>query len=488
MLQLLQPIWLLAGAGIVVPVMIHLWNVKQGKVLKIGSVAFLQQSSKQQSRSLKISEWLLLLLRCLLILLLALLLAQPQWKQTIQPKDAKGWLVIERDNTNKIYGGYKPLIDSLLANEYELHSFEEGFPLFELKDSSSVKDTLTKYNDPYWQQAQQLSKTAVTIKPVYLFTGNHLNKFMAEKPALSGNIKWLSLIDTTTDTWIEAAYKTSNDSIRIITGSSTNKGTAYLTSDLAFTEGEAKDYSIDKSKSTIRLLSQTPVNIDTSTLTVVVYSDKYIADANYATAALKAIQQFTKRRIEVVVTNNTNKIPAKTNWLFWLSDEAPKLSNTSTKIIRYTAGKSDETFSWMGDENIGLYKIISSQTNGPILWKDGFSNPVLSSDSSNKNIYNLHTHFDPSWNDMVWNENFPGLLLKLILANNTTTAVKAEKDKRQIDVQQLSPAKNNNSTENITSTVVLKDITNIVWLIAFLVFVIERVLSFKTKKTKPTVG
>ena len=133
MLQLLQPIWLWASAGIIVPILIHLWHIKRGKTLKVGSIIFLQESSKQQSTSFKISEWLLLLLRCLLTILLAVLLATPQWNQSLQSKNEKGWLVVEKENFLETYHQFKPSIDSLLQSNYELHYFEEGFKKSDLK-------------------------------------------------------------------------------------------------------------------------------------------------------------------------------------------------------------------------------------------------------------------------------------------------------------------------------------------------------------------
>ena len=66
MLQLLNPIWLFAIGGIVIPLIIHLWNIKKGKTLKVGSISLLGESSRQSAKSLKLIDLLLLFLRCLL--------------------------------------------------------------------------------------------------------------------------------------------------------------------------------------------------------------------------------------------------------------------------------------------------------------------------------------------------------------------------------------------------------------------------------------
>ncbi|MEP6750371.1 MAG: BatA domain-containing protein, partial [Bacteroidota bacterium] len=63
MFQLLQPIWLFALAGVSIPVIIHLWNRKPGKTLKVGSVALVEENILSYKKTIKLSELLLLLLR-----------------------------------------------------------------------------------------------------------------------------------------------------------------------------------------------------------------------------------------------------------------------------------------------------------------------------------------------------------------------------------------------------------------------------------------
>ena len=89
-MQLLNAIALTAAAGIIVPILIHLWNVQTGKTLRVGSIALIKESVSHRARRLKISQWLLLLVRVALILLLALLLAQPVWQPQTQAAQPPG--------------------------------------------------------------------------------------------------------------------------------------------------------------------------------------------------------------------------------------------------------------------------------------------------------------------------------------------------------------------------------------------------------------
>ena len=90
-------------------------------MLKVGSIAFLQNSSKQYAKSFKINDWPLLLLRCLLIVLGSFLLAGPLWKKSTIKE--KGWLLIDKQGFNKGYNTYKPLIDSLMKDGFTFHYF-----------------------------------------------------------------------------------------------------------------------------------------------------------------------------------------------------------------------------------------------------------------------------------------------------------------------------------------------------------------------------
>ena len=103
MLQVLNPIWLFAIGGIIIPLIIHLWNVKKGKTLKVGSISLLGESSRQSAKSLKLIDLLLLLLRCLLLIILAIILAKPLWNSINTEKTKSAWILIEEENSKEIY-------------------------------------------------------------------------------------------------------------------------------------------------------------------------------------------------------------------------------------------------------------------------------------------------------------------------------------------------------------------------------------------------
>ncbi len=76
-MNFIEPILLWGALAVIIPIAIHFWHQKQGKPLPWAATQWLTEKQQQQSRGLRLDNILLLILRCLLLILLALLLAQP---------------------------------------------------------------------------------------------------------------------------------------------------------------------------------------------------------------------------------------------------------------------------------------------------------------------------------------------------------------------------------------------------------------------------
>ena len=160
MFQLLNPIWLFGINGVLIPIFIHLWNVKKGKTLKIGSISLLGESSRQNARSLRLLDLILLLLRCLLIIIISTLLAEPVWIRTNSTDQHRGWILVEKDTFKETYSNFQKEIDSLDQAGYDLHLFEPGFKsvdLTELKNSEIIIDSMANQLS-YWSLLKLLDQ------------------------------------------------------------------------------------------------------------------------------------------------------------------------------------------------------------------------------------------------------------------------------------------------------------------------------------------
>lgn len=76
-MSFLNPALLFGVAAVAVPILIHLWNRRRFRPMPWAAMRFLRASVEQNRRRVRIEDWLLLVVRCLLLALLALALARP---------------------------------------------------------------------------------------------------------------------------------------------------------------------------------------------------------------------------------------------------------------------------------------------------------------------------------------------------------------------------------------------------------------------------
>lgn len=476
-----------AIAGIAIPVIIHLWNNKRVRTLKIGSVRFLEPTPGRQARSRTLSELLLLLLRCLLLIVLALLLAGPYWKQTGKTGREKGWLLMEKKNLTETYSRFKPVIDSLLNKNYELHYFDRGFAKTELRDAlkagTPVDDQL-----PYWTLFRAVDQSAATDIPFYIFSTNNITRFKGPKPVSSRTLHWqtYTAADSSSD-WIQQAWLGSTDSIYITAGKSKPSGNTYIREVLPKLPRHGAKYEtgLKDGRLAVAMTGQPPVPVDTATLKVTIYSGKYALDARYLQAAIEAIQQFSGHKLRLYITDSKSELPSEQDWLFWLSEEPVHLNYMASHLFIYAGDKGSTAGSWMKtagntigeNEPAHIYKLTESKPANlaETIWEDGFGKPLLTLENkSGTRVYRFFSHFDPAWNDLVWDPGFPSLLLDLIFGKEGDES----HDRRTIDAEQAEPLQGTSPNSHNKDAYAGIDLTKACWVLLFIIFVIERMISF----------
>ena len=493
MFQLLQPIWLFAISGIAIPIIIHLWNNRKGKTLKVGSILLVQESATQQARSFRLTQLFLLMLRCLLIIILSLLIAQPVWKTNLTSVNEKGWLLIEKQKVQEAYKNFKPTIDSLISSGYKFHYFNIGFKPDKLENALKVIDNGPDQELSYWTLLQELNEQVPAELPVYLFTNNQLKRFHGTRPEISMNLNWSTY--TSGDTMankLASAYKTSADSLRIISVNSKPTATVYYYENITGNGNNKYKLMHSDGKIFISSISDTAkLEIDTSKLNITIYTDQFTNDANYLKAAFEAIRQYTQRTINITNIGNVADIKPGTNWLFWLSEKPLPAQPLPARIFIYEKGKEQLTNSWIAtrdnlavnNEPISLSRTIrkASSANGfQTVWKDGFGNTLLGLERTENLIYHFYSRFNPEWNNLAWSPQFVEMIFDLLIQPNIDIK---NFDKRIIDAEQLQPQHAQVSKAfDKEKFVEITDLARVFWLIAFIIFSIERYLSLNTKK------
>ncbi|MDN3547676.1 BatA domain-containing protein [Mucilaginibacter aquaedulcis] len=501
----LNSIWLFAIAALSIPVAIHLWNIKPSKTLKIGSISLFDKAAQKSSRSFRLNDIPLFLLRCLLLLLLALMLAGPIWQRYNTATKSKGWLLIPKENLKEGYGKFKPLVDSLIKIGYEFHFFNKGFAKADLNkviaDSIHQKNNAQSNHINYWNTVAALNQQLEPEVPVYIITPNDTRYFTGEKPTTGLNLQWRTYTPKdSVSKWIEDAWFTPDNDIKVITGISKPSATNFTYTIVKADDRGNSPFEINTQdgNATVKLnnTSQTAVIIDTATLQLTIYADKNTVDARYLTATLQAIATFRQLRINIKNYNDPALIPAGQSWIFWLSDKPieASISKKTSHIFKYEAGTIDNTVSCIktnspyavGEQGkqIASYKLVNA---GPkdeaLIWHDGFGRPILSQNETGKTeIFHFYSRFNPTWSDLVWSEDFPRLLFKLII-DKKENEQSNQYDRRMLDQEQLLPfheaaANNNKPTEQIKQQT---DLSHYLWGALIAVFMMERWWSQKNK-------
>lgn len=496
MLQLLNPIWLFALFGIIVPLIIHLWNVKKGKTLKIGSIQLFGESSQQSARSLKLMDLLLLLLRCLLLILLALILAKPIWNGLYGEKSKSGWIIIEQEFSKEIYSNFKPEIDSLINLGHKIHYFEPEFKEINSSEITSSKTNAENKNSKssYWSLLSLLNEKIPHNTEVFLFTGNRLNKLGSDRPEISFTLNWKTINPPDSlSSWIENAWLEDSGNIRAIIANSSPTKTSY-TFEIIDPSIKNNRYILNfengNTKLTLKDGESSSIIIDTSSIKIAVYQDKFKLDVKYLKAGIAAIQSFTKRKIEIADFKNQN-IPVGFNIVFWLSEEQiPETIKAKNIIFSYAKGEISNKKSQLItnksnlNSEVELFKRIKKNNNTKdeiSIWEDGFDNPILNKvPKQNYSELHFYSRFNPEWNELVWSNDFPKVLIDIILSTKNKSH---DLDKRKFSEEEMKPIFSTGKEKlNKDGGSTQINLENQFWLALILIFMAERYLSFKKNR------
>jgi hypothetical protein len=435
LLQFLQPIWFSALAGVAVPVIIHLWNQRPGKTLKVGSILLVTESLRRHQNKIQLSEILLLLLRCFLIASIAIALTAPGWRNAAG-KNARGWVLMNGRNLPATYKYFKPTIDSLLSAGFEFHFFDKGFKKEKLQHALQDSSINNLPTPSYRNLVDELNQQIDTALPLYIFTDQYLRNFNGDRSAVALNLHW---------------QMSTADSLAA------------------------------------------PAVADTTALQITIFTHRYNTDARYLQAALEALRQFSKKNIRVQSVSSISNISSKQDWLFFLEDSLSATGFDAKNILLYAAGHPATQSSVILPADgpffapIALNKLIrekdSAAQSYDVSWQDGFGHPVLTAlHERNTVYYKLYTHINPSWNELPWSGNFPAIVYNLLYRAN---GMQEPTDNTLIDPVQAMPLIAS-PKESIAKPVLytVTPLAGICWLLALVLFFAERALSFYCAKTK----
>ena len=292
-MQFSNPIWLWGLLGLTVPIAIHLLSRKEGKTIKIGSIRHLEESATTKFKSLRLNEYLLLFVRCLVIVLLTFVLSGLQFKHF---KQKEKWLVLEPGM--KLDARMLQLTDSLTASGFISKWLQNDFPSADAAADSSI-------TPDYWTLMQQLASNE-NLEEAVVVSHSSIKGFRGKQISMPENIRWIMQQPEEQD-FILSAVKINPDTILIRKGSSYDQRTLFENEFISSANSQAIDNVTFKSPDTIAIN--------------VAYDNKYTSDKEIIVSALHVIDDALPLRFDIK-TYTTDTLPNHhVDWTVWLSNK-----------------------------------------------------------------------------------------------------------------------------------------------------------------------
>lgn len=161
-MEWIQPTLLWGMLGLSIPVLIHLWNGKKGKVIAWAAFPWLDPKESQSSRSVKLENWFLLLIRILLLATLVFLLTGLIWKGFGSSREYKVIHLIWPDE--HVEAEFRFELEQAAQKGQEVRWLGAGLPDYQGEQISGVGFSSEKLQD-------YLDELDADLDSIYLYTG-----------------------------------------------------------------------------------------------------------------------------------------------------------------------------------------------------------------------------------------------------------------------------------------------------------------------------
>lgn len=491
-IEFLYPLGLLAALGIGIPIAIHLWQVKKQRILRVGNIKVFARAKRQRIQKLRIKNWPLLVIRCLIVLILAALLAGPRFIRDAK-QQARGWVLLGAEHGALLAPTQRTLMDSLLDNGYALHAFEPGFRPLSLQGKD---DTVAAVSNQF-ALVHQLNGQLPAGFPTVIFSKPEISQLAGDPPATPLALSWYALRGDTASAvrFISRAWKTSGDSVAVMAGTSRAGGTRF---DRMIINGDGQaegiTFRIADGQAQVKFPEQPEwVAVSDTPYTVQFAAGDHTSDLAYVKAVFMAFAQQTG--IPVAIGDYDPSVPCDILFDFSGSGLADTARNPKT-ILRYATGEVEQQQNnhlvhWGTATNGNRPKIsqliIAERDTGQVVWADAYGRPVLTRNyRENGWRYRFYSRFNPQWTDLVWSAAMVNNLLPLLLSPQTPLWTQSfsrpAADREALPGPLLLPTRA--GAPGSTAREQQPDATRLLTWMALLTFALERILTHRQRKNQ----
>lgn len=303
----LNPTYLWALLGLLVPIAIHLWSKKEGKTIKIGSIELLRESESEQTSSIQPNELLLLLLRIFIIALVVFLLAEPQIKLKTD-KSAITYLIEPSLLTDDKSENILKSID----NVNDIRLLTSGFPFLDDIDLENIASNTTNY----WQLSKDIQN--IDADSIVVFTKALASGFKGMRPSINKSIEWIRIETENSIENLPIKASKTEDKIELLSMSSNANYTSFE---------KTMINENDLTQLELELGDKYPIKI------LLYYEDTFVDDSKYLEASLNAASKHIKRVIEITKSQDNGITTEGFDLIIWLSEENTLPLNKAKTIL-----------------------------------------------------------------------------------------------------------------------------------------------------------
>lgn len=325
----LNPSYLWAFLGLIIPIAIHLWSKKEGKIIRIGSIQLLQQADTQQSRSIKLNEVWLLVLRLFLLSVLVLILSKPHIRKRLDHA-ALTYIVEPYLLQNK---EFRTILDTI-AKEIPIRLLQNGFPAIDLEAKQKSKLEIPNY----WQLAKAMQ--SLPSDSIVVFTNAYQAGFKGIRPLITKPIEWITISpeDKTSQHLLEA--NRFNEQVELLLMNASNQQVLF---DKPILQPNNPNIKWNTAKDSIYYLEQwTAVNTKKTYEVLLFYDVDFLPEIKYFEAGFKVVAAYLHHKINLVKTKEQDQIEDKAfDIVIWFSKKP--IPNTAGKVVVFKANPSAGT-------------------------------------------------------------------------------------------------------------------------------------------------
>ena len=518
MLQLLSPLALFGLAALAIPAILHLWRPPP-RTVRLGTLRFFTGPAVRRLTKLRWRERLLLAVRLLLLVLLALLLAQPIWRKPA-PTQPQRWALLEPGVL--LRGDALERWRQLDRDGFETRELGRGFG--RTRPATDATNQLSEPPD-VWSLLREVDARVPAGSTIAVFATNRIPRLRGERPAMQHcTVEWIEAAPDEAEraVWISSARasKRASDAareVRVIVATSTAAGLQRVAVSLPAAPGTTvlpeplSAYRVevaltDDAKLSVRVTGGTTgagewLSIaDERPLRVAVLHDaERSEDARFVRAALVAAAEASRREI----TFDPDIRGA--DWIVWLNDQAPppevlnEVTNRGTTLLSDAENSRAARISTVTSiaapalpEAIPLFhRVAPSPDPGVAIWSDAFGTPLLSMKQEGRGrSFRFFSRFHPDWNDLPQSSALAAALRSLFFDTHREAQGTRSQDLRRADPTQGPPAQPASAEAaaevRLATSGEIVDLHRTLWVLCLLLFALERLLSHRTTRSPRT--